>query len=269
MSTAAISMCKDESDIAEAFVRHMAWHVDELIVADNQSSDGTREMLDELAKDLPLIVLDDPELAYRQSEKMTGLAQKALERGFSWVVCADFDELWYVAADPQRRIADYLAGLGPDAHIVQAQLFNHLPTAADPRNQNPFERIAWRKRERAPLPKVACRLHPSLVVHQGNHSAYLPGAALSVGGLCVRHFSWRSPEQFVRKIRNGESAYRATNLPPEIGAHWRAFEGKTDEAIVDHFKTWFWVAAPKRDDSLIYDPAPMQRATQLQIAAVR
>ncbi len=121
---------------------------------------------------------------------------------------------------------------------------------------NPFKRIGWRKREHGALPKVACRCRPDLVIHAGNHGASTRGTALAVGGLVVRHFSWRSSSGYVKKIRNGIAAYAATDLPETTGEHWRMWEGKTDEQIAGHYEQWFHSADPYADDSLIYDPAP-------------
>jgi hypothetical protein len=100
-----------------------------------------------------------------------------------------------------------------------------------------------------------------LEIRQGNHSAWAPGTGLTVAGLCVRHFSWRSAEQYERKIANGYRAYAATTLPEGVGAHWRMF-GAPDapdfsQRVQEHFRQWFWVAEPQADRSLIYDPAPM------------
>jgi hypothetical protein len=75
-------------------------------------------------------------------------------------------------------------------------------------------------------------------------------------GLVVRHFSWRSPEQYLKKIVNGRAAYALTDLPEGTGAHWRMWEGASDEAILAHFDTWFYARDPKSDRSLIYDPTP-------------
>jgi hypothetical protein len=190
---------------------------------------------------------------------MTQLAQRALREGHAWAIPADADEVWYVASDPDRRIADWVAGLAPDVHLVRAELYNHIPTALDPEDENPYKRIGWRKREPGPLPKVACRLHPGLVIAAGNHSASYPGPALKGAGLVVRHFSWRSPEQYAHKIEIGVEAYRESGLPEEIGLHWRMWEGATREQIVEHYMVWFYSANPKADDSLIYDPAPYRR----------
>lgn len=268
MSVCAVMLVKDEIDIVGYTIDHLAEEVDEVVVADNRSTDGTAEMLRELAKDGRIRLEYDPDPGYWQAQKTTRLALEALDRGHQWVVPCDADEWWY--ATDGRPIRDYLAGLAPDVSLVEAPLYNHLPTAldpptylhgftatSDPGTPNPFQRIGWRQRECGALPKVAVRLRPQLEIRQGNHSAWAPGSGLAVrGGLVVRHFSWRSAEQYLRKIRNGERAYGATNLGADVGAHWRMFEGKPDEAVVEHFETWFWMSDPANRDDLIFDPAP-------------
>jgi hypothetical protein len=261
MTVALITMVKDEADIIEFFLRHSIKHVDQIYVADHGSTDGTREKIAE--GDVPVTLSDITDPGYWQSKYMTELAMKAMEDGHQWAVAADVDECWYVQANLERRIASFLDGLGPDVQIVGADLYHHIPTADDESKQrNPMRRIGWRKREPGALPKVCVRLHQSLVIRPGNHGATYQGAALQVPGLCVRHFSWRSPEQFVRKIRNGIESYSHTNLPPGVGEHWRMWEGKSDEAIIDQFNTWFYSQRPKHDRSLIYDPAPIGAALQ-------
>lgn len=257
MSTVGVSMCKDEADIVGYVTRHMAEQVDHLIVSDNGSTDGTREMLAELERELPLTVLDDPDPAYFQSAKMSRLAALGLERGFQWVVPYDHDEFWY--SGDGRTVAQQLAGHAPDVQIVEAVLYHHIPSALDDAAEaNPFRRIGWRKRERAGLGKVACRTRPDLVIEAGNHSARTDGTATRAGGLTIRHYSWRSEAQYLAKIRNGAAAYAATSgLPETTGLHWRMWEGKTDDQILEHFRTWFWTADPAADDSLTFDPAPV------------
>lgn len=255
-------LVKNEADILEPVLRHLRRQVDWVIVSDNDSTDDTPIILQRLqdeARAAWLTVLHDETIGYWQSRKTTALVQLALEMGHSWVIPCDADEVWYCAVDPERRIADYLAGVAPDVQIVKAELYNHIPTIEDPNKGSVLERIGWRQRERGALPKVACRLHPSLVIHAGNHGASYDGTALAVGGLVIRHFSWRDRYQYLRKIRTGQAAYAATDLPEAIGAHWRMFENVADETILKHFDRWFFSQRPQEDDSLIYDPAPVMR----------
>lgn len=276
-------LVKDEDDILAYTLEHLLGEVDHVFVSDNGSTDGTREILAGYPTDNVTVTFDaDP--AYYQAEKTSELARIALERGFQWVVPCDADEFWY--STDGRKISELLAGLAPDVAYVQAPLFNHLASALDPPaicsgcgrgagllgtgytactacggqggEPNPFRRIGWRQREHGQLPKVAARLRPGLEIRQGNHSAWAPGNGVTAGGLVVRHFSWRSEEQYLRKIRNGEAAYAATKLAPDVGAHWRMWQGHPDDAVREHFRTWFWSADPAADPTLIYDPAPVR-----------
>ncbi len=252
-------MVKDEADVVEYTIRHLFSHVDQILVADNLSTDGTLDILleleEETAGQVSVGVDDDP--AYYQSRKISALAARALELGHDWVLPCDADEIWYTwNKTPIRELLASAPIAG--AAMVTAELFNHIPTGLDDRwLLNPVERIGWRIREPGALPKVCCRTRPGLVIHQGNHGADLEPGAKVVDGLVVRHFPWRSEEQYLRKIRNGERAYAATDLPEDMGEHWRAFEGKPDEAVLDHYRAWFYSADPESDDALIYDPAPI------------
>lgn len=249
----AISMVKDELDVVEAFIRHTCTQVDRMIVADNASTDGTRDVLDELARDLPLTVIDDPEVGYFQSFKMTALAARAAADGAEWVLPADCDEWWYTPFAP--RIADLFDDVRwTHASILTAELYDHVPTALDPDTGDPFQRIGWRRRDAAPLMKVAAKARPAVTIHQGNHGADHGGRV--DGLLIVRHFPLRSPEQMIRKARNGGKAYAATNLPEDHGKHWRDWNRLSDEQLGDVFRQFYWSANPAIVEDLIFDPAP-------------
>lgn len=252
MSVAAVLMVRDEADIIGPTIRHLLTQVDAIYVADNLSTDGTREILESFGSDI--ILSDDPELGYYQSRKMTALASVAYRAGHSWVVPCDADEIWYATGSTLR---EHLGGIAGDVAIVSAELYDHIPTSEDdPTILDPVARIGWRKRYKGALPKVACRLRPDLVIDAGNHSASYRGPGLRVPGLTLRHFTWRSPEQYVRKILNGKEAYAATDLPEGLGIHWRMWEGHEEGTIRQHFYKWFYSRRPREDDTLIFDPAP-------------
>lgn len=257
MSVCAVMLVKDEADIIVQTVRHLATQVDRILVQDNGSTDGTREHLANLQEEGLVTVDDDPEVGYFQSIKTSSLALRAFHLGYDWVIPCDADEIWY--APDGRAIRDYLAGVAPDVRVVRARLFNHLPTGLDdPEDTNPITRIQWRQREYAPLGKVCARTGVDLWIEMGNHSAQFEGRGLTVEGLAIRHFSWRSVEQYVKKIRNGERAYAATNMPEDVGAHWRMFRDHPDEAIVEQYKRWFYFEDPTAIDDLVLDPAPVR-----------
>jgi hypothetical protein len=264
MSTVGISMVRNEADVIEPVVRHMATQVDALIVADNGSTDGTREILDQLTREMPLTVVDDPVVGYYQSEKMTALAARAALSGAVWIVPFDADEVWYAPCG--ARVADALAALPAFARVVQAPLYNHLCTALDEPTGGPFERLVWRQQEPGALPKVAVRWEPGVVIEQGNHGVQLPGEPTepSIGVLELRHFPIRSAEHLILKARQGAAAYRAApELAEDLGAHWRAWGRILDQggedAIREVFREHWWYRSPV-DAGLIYDPAPLRRA---------
>lgn len=252
-------MVRDEADVIEGTLRHMADEVDHLLVADNLSTDGTREILHKLAAELPLTVVDDPDPAYFQSRKMSALADLAAASGAVWIVAFDADEIWYAP----HRISDVLAGL--DCPIAHAVLYNHLRTAADVDDSDPFRSMVWRQPTPAPLPKVAFRWEPGSVIHQGNHGVTLPSGGIGVPALEIRHFPYRSAAQFVAKAVNGAAAYAATDLPEHQGAHWRAY-GEVhkllgEAGLEEVYRTHFRYESPT-DAGLICDPAPYLRWQQ-------
>lgn len=267
----AVSMVRDEEDVLEATVRNMAGQVDGLIVSDNGSVDGTRDLLARLGAELPvpLVVVDDPEPGYYQSAKMTGLARRAVtEFGATWVVPFDADEWWYCVQP--MRIADWLESrVSARTTGVTAAIYDHVATGEDNPAVGYPDRMPWRRQHRLPLHKMAGRGDPRMVVTQGNHHVrFDDGATVAQAqrGLEVRHFPYRCVAQLIRKVRNGAAAYAATvGLPEDAGAHWRKWGRFSDEQIKDVFLDWYFHPQPRSPrmtsggdvlPPLVYDPAP-------------
>lgn len=264
MSVCAGMLVKDEADIIETTIRHLLTQVDEVVVCDNLSTDGTGEILLRLRDELGILVQADEEVGYYQDRKTTQLALDARLRGHGWFVPVDADELW-IAGDG-RRIADFLNGVPRDAMFVKAAILNHVATARDPQDEpNPVRRLGWRQHQ--PLAyqwwKVACRCRPDLEIAMGNHSARTHGPGREETGLEIRHFPYRSAAQFVRKAENGLAAYRAApeRMEAGFGAHWKSYGETVEEHGPEAGEAWFYEAFfshdPEADDSLVYDPAPV------------
>lgn len=264
----AVTMVKDEQDIIFHSILHMAEEgVDGIIIADNVSTDTTRSELERVERTLAgspckIMILDDTEKAYYQSKKMTHLARLAADGyGADWIIPFDADELWY---SHHGKVSDVISQADDQgATILHAPLFNHFPTALDPGEKIPFQSIIYRQKERGALPKVAFKWTDGAVIAQGNHSVSgVQGDAMR-GILELRHFPYRSWNQFLSKVYNGSKAYAATNLPADMGAHWRGYADIInkfgEQALRENvFERYFWFYSPL-DNGLMLDPAPFRR----------
>lgn len=222
LSALALGMVKNEADIVEAFVRHNLHFVDLMVLLDNGSTDGTRDILEALQKEgLPLLVIDDPVFGYFQSEKMTELYRRTVPVFQPEVVyLLDADEFMRA---PDRAAMDGLMRQVPAGAQALLPWMTHTP---DPQRSSaellsdPLASSPWRRAKEEPqYYKSIIRRCPSLdadlVIDQGNHSVHrasgqpMPTAVLS--GVHLAHLPVRSVEQVTAKAINGWLAYLVRN----------------------------------------------------------
>jgi hypothetical protein len=169
----------------------------------------------------------------------------------------DADEVWFGS----DRVAEVLRAMPEDVTVVEASIWNHFATALDTGDPCPFRSMVYRHTDVGALPKVAFRWHADALIHQGNHGVDRAGARRR-GLLSIRHFPYRSFAHFMQKARNGAEAYAATDLPVEVGAHWRQYGELLDrygeDALREVWSRWFWFLSPT-DSSMVHDPAPFMR----------
>jgi glycosyltransferase involved in cell wall biosynthesis len=269
----AIAMVKDEADVIGHTLRHMLAHgCDHILVADNLSTDATPKILDALVHEFPdrIIPAMDRVVAYYQAEKMTALYNHARDYyGAEWVIPFDADELFCTdngfGGGPSLKTLLEAAGEFPE--VIEVEMANHFPTCRDnPDDPNPFTRLSRRHRPPNRLPKVIVRAKPGMTLTQGNHSALYQSRPPMVSRsqrISIRHFPYRSENQFIRKALNGAEAYKAAkDLPTTLGEHWRhygeVFEQFGHEGLRDHFKHWFYFGEDRIEETIL-DPAPLRR----------
>ncbi len=255
-----VTMVRDEVDIIEATLDHLLGQgVDQLLVSDNGSADGTLERLRERASGDPRIhVAQDREPAYYQGEKMSRLVRAASRAGADWVIPFDADEFWFARAD---SVADHLRRIAvefPDAGIVSAAFHHMVPISAVP-HEWPETEFVMDSTPAVPG-KVAVRGHVLAGVHVGNHFGMRVGSRHA--GLFIAHAIFRSPEQVARKVRQGAAAVLLTDPGVEIAPYWRAGSTLDDAGIS---RVWERMRQGLPEPQLgVPAIGPMQRVKPLQ-----
>ncbi len=127
-------LVKNEADIIEANIRtHTKFGVDHFVIMDNDSTDGTREILSKLQKDFSIVIIDEKGY-YQQKRFMTRLAFEA-KRRFKpdWIINSDADEFWL--PDDTVSLKNYLGFRGA---VLKVDRFNMLPPLSSLKDDRAF-----------------------------------------------------------------------------------------------------------------------------------
>ena len=247
-------LVRDEEDIvADNLDFHLAQGVDEVIVTDNGSVDGTLEILRAYEARGVVRIIVEPTDDYSQGRWVTRMARMAAtEHKADWVINNDADEFWWPREGTLRTLFE---GLGGDVGAVVGHRTNFVPRPEDDRPY--WERMTLRERESLnpvgkPLPpKLAHRAHPEIVVVQGNHRIKGPdvGSEVDDGSIEILHFPMRSYAQFENKIVKGGRAYaRNKELPEKTGRTWRRlYETWEEGGLPAHYEASVVAEAARQD----------------------
>jgi hypothetical protein len=274
-----VAMVGNEADIIEAFVRHHAGILDELVLIVHHPVDATAEILGSLKDEgLPLTLRLAGDVAFRQAEETSAVARELLRDGAHFVVPLDADEFLRLPDPGYLRRA--LPAL-PEDRFGAWRWQGYVPTASDDHGEaNPVRRIRYRRREegidcfKVVLTRAFLGEEYSLL--QGNHCVMraIAGAQavaapmVELKAVRLAHFPVRSREQFETKVVIGELRNRGqAALDPALGSHWRHLyrelrntgslgPGALRQAAVRYPFPWD-AALDVAADGLVEDPLPV------------
>jgi SAM-dependent methyltransferase len=228
-----IAMVKNEADVIEAFVRHNLSFMDALAIVDNDSIDGTREILVELQRQgLRVILFDDPVVGHFQAEIVTAVYRRVVPQFKPrFVFLLDADE--FVVAN-REALYDQLRALNPGTEAQYAwRTYIPAPTgpeggdAADPLRSIVHRKLVEDQRWWKPVVVTSPKIDTRLKVKQGNHGVRCAGRPLrkvKLKDAAIAHFPVRSVDQFTSKILIGWIANLERNryrLDVGHAIHWK------------------------------------------------
>jgi hypothetical protein len=223
MTLYALGLVKDEADVLEANIRHAATFCDRIFYMDNGSTDGSWEIIESLAAELPGTVVayertTEPYVEGMRNRIVNDLARELGPDG--WWLKLDADE--FLSADPRPAIA---AATAAGANGIRAWQVQFAFTDADLREceagrDDPTRPIYERRRHyRVDWREYRLWRNQPDVPWTDVTRSYPPGIDRPARrAVFNRHYQYRTPEQIQHRleIRRGDR-----HFPHQQQADWR------------------------------------------------
>jgi hypothetical protein len=217
---AMLMLVRDEIDIIEQNIEfHLRFGIENFVVTDNGSVDGTRDILADFQRRLgkSMVIIDDAEPAYHQSVRVNRMIQVGKKQFRPrWIISSDADEFWYPAS------GRYDSEMDGRKNILNCYWHNFLPRPNTMWQQ--FTDIGDMPGYHGRMSKAFCLARGLFGMYVGNHeSRSIPQIMSRSENIRVYHYPVRSYEQFERKVVQGHRAALKASHQESKAWHWREY----------------------------------------------
>ncbi|AZO63870.1 glycosyltransferase family 2 protein [Mesorhizobium mediterraneum] len=241
---------RDEADVIEKNLRfHESQGFDYFGIIDNLSTDGTRDIIEDLSKDIPMTILSEENTDYRQDVWAGRLAECLSQRGIDLAISLDADEFISGLGSTFKEIADELQC------PLMCPRHNMVPLKAEFSEfaKNPL--LAARYRVARPLStqlpimlrsmpgKMLFPLQGLRSIARGNHSIEHEIGERSVSDRAlIRHFPVRTYDHFLKKLEQARARFRQEqDAHQNTSWHIRRWLSLKDDGFIENEYASFFV----------------------------